>query len=136
MTDFSSLGYPSGYHLGFSAVLWWIFIIVISVLGFGLYLNARKSDLINVKEVLRAKSFFYIGIGFLFLMTQVGVFFPDNFLQFYFSGFFILGVSSIFYMHYWEKNLTTLKRIPTISVGIGTIVAVITLTASIFKASK
>jgi len=42
MTDLSSLGYPQGYHLGLSAILWWIFIIVTIILGIGLYLNARK----------------------------------------------------------------------------------------------
>jgi len=61
MTDLTSLGYPQGYHLGLSSLLWWIYIIVTLILGFGLYLNAKKSDLINVKEILRAKAFFYIG---------------------------------------------------------------------------
>jgi hypothetical protein len=74
MTDPTSLGFPQGYHLGLSSILWWIFVIVIAILGVGLYLNAKKSDLINVKEMLRAKSFLYICTSIDISLTQVGVF--------------------------------------------------------------
>ncbi len=132
MTDLTSLGYPQGYHLGISSVLWWIYIIVTLILGFGLYLNAKKSDLINVKEILRAKAFFYIGTAIHLLMTQVGVFFPDTFLLFYFFGIFCTTLPATFYFHYWEKNLTSIKRIPTISSGASTIFTFISLILSIF----
>ena len=132
MTDLTSLGYPSGYHLGFSSVLWWIFIIITAILGLGLYLNARKSDLINIKEMLRAKSIVYICTSIEFSLIQVAVFFPDIFLHYYFLGIFLACISLVIYLYYWEKNLTSIKRIPTIFTGISTIVAVIALTASIF----
>ena len=132
MSDLSSLGYPQGYHLGSSFILWSIFIIVVAILGVGLYLNARKSALINVKQMLRAKSFVYICISIEYSLIQVTVFFPDIFLQFYFSGLVIYTFSSTLYFYYWEKNLTRIKRIPTISVGAGTIVALFALTTSIF----
>ncbi|MEE9378896.1 MAG: hypothetical protein V3V33_12765 [Candidatus Lokiarchaeia archaeon] len=132
MTDLTSLGYPPGYHLGFSAVLWWIFIIVMIILGIGLYLNAKKSDLINVKEMLRAKSLVYICISIQFSLIQVAVFFPNYFIQIYISQAFFFGVPFTVYFYYWEKNLTSIKRIPTISVGISNIVLFIALIISIF----
>ncbi len=58
MTDLTSLGYPPGYHLGVSSVLWIISIVVIAPLGVFLYLKARKSDMINVKELFRANGSF------------------------------------------------------------------------------
>jgi len=117
MTDPTSLGYPLGYHLGISSILWGIFIVFTVVLGLGLFANARKSDLINVKEVLRAKSSFYIGTSTGFLLIQAGVLFPDNFLQFYYLGLFSTMLPATFYFYYWEKYLTVIKRIPTISMG-------------------
>ena len=132
MTDLTSLGYPQGYHLGVSSLLWWIFVIVIMILGAKLYLNAKKSELINVKEMLRAKSFLYICTSIGISLTQVGVFFPDVLLQFYVTGAFFSGISSVIYYYYWEKNLTSIKRIPTISTGISTIILVIILIGSIF----
>ncbi|KKM05578.1 hypothetical protein LCGC14_1752660 [marine sediment metagenome] len=132
MTDLTSLGFPSGFHLGFSATLWWIYIIVTTTLGIRLYLNARKSDLINVKEMLRAKSILYICMSIASFLTQTVVFFPDMFSQFYFSGLFLASFSAAIYFYYWEKNLTTIKRIPTIFAGISTVVIIIGLITSIF----
>ena len=125
MTDLTSLGYPQGYHLGLSSVLWWIFIIVTAILGLGLYLNAKKSELINVKEILISKSIGYICISIFFSLFQVGVFFPNNFLHFYFIGGLFITIPSAFYFYYWEKNLTSIKRIPTISAGASAIVVVV-----------
>ena len=132
MTDLTSLGYPEGYHLGLSSLLWWITVFVLIVLAVMLYLNARKSDLINVKEMLRAKSFNYICISILISLIQVGVFFPDNFLLFYSFGVFISISSGAFYFYYWEKNLTTIKRIPTIAAITAAIIALIVFVTSIF----
>jgi len=130
MTDLTSLGYPEGYHLGFSFILWIIFMVVVAALGIKLYLNARKSDLINVKEMFRAKGFLYIGISINFSLIQIGVFFSHFFFQFYFLGALILCFSSTFYFYYWEKNLTSIKRIPTISIGVSSIIALIALITS------
>ncbi len=132
MTDFTSLGYPQGYHLGLSSVLWWICIVVTTILGIALYLNARKTDLINVKETLRAKSFFYICISIQISLIQVAVFFPDIFLQFNFTGGVLISFSIVIYLYYWEKNLTSIKRIPTIFAGAGNIGNVIGFMVSIF----
>ena len=123
MTDLTSLGYPEGYHLGLSSILWWIFIIVTLIISLGLYLNAKKSDLINVKEILISKSIGYTIVSLWIFMIQVGVFFPNNFLQFFLIGGFIMVFSGTFYFYYWEKNLTSLKRITTISAGASAIVA-------------
>ena len=132
MTDLTSLGYPEGYHLGISFILWNIVIVVVAALGIKLYLNARKSDLINVKEVFRAKFVFYICVSIFHLLTQIGVFFTQFFFQFYYLGGFIGFFGSTFYLHYWEKNLTSIKRIPTISSGAGSILFFIAFITSIF----
>ena len=131
MTDLTSLGYPEGYHLGISFILWNIFFIVIAALGVKLYLNSRKSDLINVKEMFRAKGFMYICTSIQNFLIQIGVFFNQFFYQFYYLGAFIACFSATFYFYYWEKNLTSSKRIPTISIGVSTIIAMIGFTASI-----
>ena len=112
MTDLTSLGYPSGYHLGFSSILWWIFVVVTAILGIALYLNAKKSELINVKEMLRAKSFLYICTSIGISLTQVGVFFPDVLLQFYVTGAFFSGISSVIYYYYLGKEFNEYKTNP------------------------
>ncbi len=132
MTDITSLGYPEGYHLGISFILWSIFIVVIAILGIKLYLNAKKSDLINVKEMLRAKSFLYFGYSIFFFLIQVGVFAPDYFIQFYLLGGFIITTLTAFYYYTWEKNLTTIKRIPSLSIVVAAIVALIGLLIATF----
>ena len=131
MTDLTSLGYPQGFHLGFSFILWNIVNIVIAVLGVKLYLNARKSDLINLKETLQAKSYFFIFVSIQNSLIQVAVFFPDNFLQLYFLGLFLFTFSLVFYFYFWEKNLTSIKRIPTISTEINIFVSFIGFTTSL-----
>jgi len=131
MPDLTSLGYPEGYHLGFSAILWWISIVVIAILGIKLYLNAKKSHLINVKEMLRVKSFSFFCMCICFSLIQVGVFFPDNFLLFYLFGVLTATSGAAFYIYYWEKNLTSIKRIPTLS---GIAAAIVTLTILIIYA--
>lgn len=132
MTDLTSLGYPEGYHLGLSFILWNIFIVVVAGLGIMLYLNAKKSDLFNVKEMLFAKSFLYICTSIEYVLIQIGVFFTQFFFQFYFLSGFIFCLSSTFYYYYWEKNLTSIKRIPTISMGVSSIIALIAFITSIF----
>jgi len=123
MTDLTSLGYPQGYHLGLSSVLWWIFIIEMVIVSLSYYLNAKKSDLINIKEILISKSIGLIIICIWFSLIQIGVFFPNIFLQFFLIGGFLTVFSHTFYFYYWEKNLTSLKRIATISAGASAIVA-------------
>ena len=132
MNDLTSLGYPPGYHLGFSAILWWIFIIIMIILGIGLYLNAKKSDLINVKEMLRAKSLLYICVGIQFSLIQIAVFFPNYFVQIFIPSGFLVGIPMTIYLYYWEKNLTSIKQIPTISVGMSNIVLFISLLVFFF----
>jgi hypothetical protein len=125
MTDLYSLGYPEGYRLGLSFVLWAIYIAVSVILGIFLYLNARKSNLINVKENFRAKSFLYICGSIAYSLVQVGVWLPDNFLHFFIVGTLINTFSGTIYFYYWEKNLTRIKRIPTVSAAGSFIVSVI-----------
>jgi len=123
MSDLTSLGYPQGYHLGLSAILWWISIAIIAILGFLLYLNARKSDLINVKEMLRAKGLGYMYLSIYISSIQVVVFYPDNFLLFDLIGEFLSMSFLTLYFYYWEKYLTSLKRIPTISMGAASVIS-------------
>jgi len=110
--------------MGLSAVLWWIAIIICAILAVILYLNARKSDLINVKEMLQAKSFGYLCMCILFSLIQVGVLYPEYFLLFYFIGASIAMLSNTLYFYFWEKNLTTMKHIPTIFTGIASVISI------------
>lgn len=132
MSDLTSLGYPQGYHMGVFAILWWIAIAVTVILSIKLYLNAGKSDLINVKEMLLSKSFVYLGYSIFFSLIQIGVFFPDVFMSVLLFGGFVLGFLTSFYFYYWEKNLTRLKRIPTLSTVTATIIAFIAFLSSLF----
>ncbi len=132
MTDLYSLGYPQGYRLGLSFVLWIICIAIVAALGVFLYLKARKSDLINVKEMFRAKSFLYICSTAFNALIQVGVFFPDSFLLFSAIGYMLHLFSLTIYYYYWEKNLTSIKRIPTVSTGVCLIITIINLFLTLF----
>jgi len=122
MTDLTSLGYPEGYHLGLSAILWWITIVVHLILAIILYLNARKSDLINVKEMLLSKSFLYICLTIQFSLIQVGALYSENFVLFFLIGSSFGVTSSTIYFYFWEKNLTSMKHIPTILTGTASII--------------
>jgi len=122
MTDLTSLGYPQGYHLGLSAVLWWITIVVLLILAIILYLNARKSDLINVKEMFLSKSFLYICYTIQFSLIQVGALYSENFVLFFLIGTPLSMTSMTIYFYFWEKNLTSMKHIPTILTGTASII--------------
>jgi hypothetical protein len=132
MTDLTTLGYPQGYHQGLSAVLWWISITIIALLGIFLYLKAKKSDLINVKEMLISKAITYVCVPIYVCSIQVGVLYPDYFIQLYFLGASPVTLSIAFYFYYWEKNLTSIKRIPTLSATAGAVLAIIGLILSIW----
>ena len=117
--------------MGFSAILWWITIIVLSILAIKLYSNARKSDLINVKEMLRAKSLSFICQSIQFSIINLGVHFPDIFIQLFLFGLSLNVISLAFYIYYWEKNLTSIKHIPTICAVGAAILAILLLAISI-----
>ena len=127
MTDLTSLGYPQGYHMGFSAILWWIAIVVLLILAILLYLNARKSDLINVKEMLLSKSFLYICIAIQISLIQVGALYSESFVLFLLIGTSLSMTSLTIYFYFWEKNLTSMKHIPVISTGAASTTAIIAL---------
>jgi len=132
MTDLASLGYPEGFHLGLSSLLWWITIFVLVVLAVLLYLNARKSDLINVKEMLLSKSIAYIAHSTLILLIQVGIFYLDYFTQLYLLGVCLTTLAITFYYYYWEKNLMSIKHIPTLSSAAATVISMVSVIISIF----
>ena len=132
MTDLTSLGYPEGFHLGLSSLLWWITVFVLIVLAVLLYLNARKSDLINVKEMLWSKSIAYIGYSINISLIQVGVFYPDNFIHLYLLGVCIITLSFTLYFYYWEKNLMSIKHIPTLCTAAATVLTAVGLIVSVF----
>ena len=131
MSELTELGYPEGYHMGFSAIIWWITIVIIAILSIILYLKSKKSDLINVKEMLKAKSFSYICQSIQFSIINIGVYFPDIFIQLFLFGLSLNVISFAFYMYYWEKNLTSIKHIPTICAVGSAMLAIILLTLSI-----
>ena len=96
MSELTELGYPQGYHMGLSAIVWWITIVVIAILGIILYLNAKKSDLINVKEMLRAKSFAYLCLTIQYFLIQ---------LRIMVSYYFWEDVKCILHEHLlWDKS--------------------------------
>jgi hypothetical protein len=127
MTDLTSLGYPKGYHIGLSAILWWISIAFIAILGIKLILNAGKSDLINVKDMLRAKGIAYFFSVIYFSLIQVGVLFPNYFIYLTISGVLLGSIGFLLYYYNWEKYLTSIKRIPTFSSGATIVVSIIEL---------
>jgi hypothetical protein len=133
MSELFELGYPQGYHMGFSAILWWISIIILAILVVILYLNAKKSDLINVKEMLLSKAIAYVCATVQIILFQVGVFYPDYFIQFYLFGASLITISIAFYFYYWEKNLTSIRWIPTYSAVAASTLAVVGFTISLFS---
>jgi len=119
--------------MGLSAILWWISIVVIAILGVILYLNAKKSDLINVKEMLLSKAIAYVCVIVQVLLLQVGVFYPNYFIQFYLFGASLITISLAFYVYYWEKNLTSIRWVPTYSAVAASSLAVVGYVISLFS---
>jgi len=119
-------GYPEGYHLGPSLVLWLILIALQMFYGTFLLLQAYKSHLINEKEIYRGTGFLCVGGGFLFLLMQIGVFMPEDYFLYYFGGCIVLLALATFYFYYWEKNLVNLKKIPTLIILINFSIYIIT----------
>lgn len=131
MTDLSSFGYPQGYHQGLSAILWIICIIGIFIIGVKLLLNSRKIALINGKQMYRAKGILYT-LGSFQLYIQIGIFFPNYFQLLFSIATFIYCLTLINYFYKFEKNLTSIKFIPTLLVSICFIIACICLIDSLF----
>lgn len=125
-------GYPEGYHLGASLALWLIVIILDMFYGTYFLLQVYKSQLINEKEIYRGTGLLCIGGGFLFLLMQIGVFFPDKYFLYYFGGATVLVGFAGFYFYYWEKNLVNLKKIPTIIIIINFSIYIITIFMILF----
>jgi len=132
MNDLITLGFPPGYHLGVSLILWIIAIVCIAIMGLKLYLNAKKTYLINGKEMFKIKSISYFCICVEFTLISIGASFPENFLLFYSLGASIASTSIVFYYYYWEKNLTNIKWITTISSGIASIILLFNIFLTLF----
>ncbi len=111
--------------MGISAIIWWIACVIIAILSVILYLNARKSELINVKEMLLSKAIAYIGAIVAIILPQIGIFYPNYFVQLYFLGASTVTILVSFYFYYWEKNLTSIRWIPTYSAVAASILAVV-----------
>jgi len=108
-------GYPADFHLGFSMIIWLIFIIFALIFGTFFLIKAYKTNFLNQKELYIGSGMFSFGGGFTFIFIQVAVLFPALFIIYLAASFIsILGFSMIF-IFYFEKNLVYLKKIPTIS---------------------
>ena len=108
-------GYPADFHLGFSMIIWLIFIIFTLIFGIFLLIKAYKTNLLNQKELYIGNGMFSIGGGFSFIFVQVAVLFPALFIISLAAASISLLGFNMFFIYYFEKNLVYLKKIPTIS---------------------
>lgn len=118
----SNYGCPPEYHLGISSVLWWLAFALLAYMGIKLYLNARKTDFINGKEMFKGKGIFYSGISICILLLQLSVIIPDYFFIFYTSAFLTSSSTITFYYKVWERNIDSIRKIPTNSQAIASII--------------
>lgn len=107
-------GYPADFHLGFSMIIWLIFISIMLILGTFCLIKVYKTNLLNQKELYIGNGMVLYGFGFTFIFLQVAVLFPALFIiLFSAASISLLGFDTIF-IYYFEKNLVNLKKIPTI----------------------
>ncbi len=115
MSDFLSLdAYPPDYHLGFSMFLWFIYISVSLFIGIIYIFKAHKAQLINRKELYYGSGFFAFGSAGCFIFIQVGIFIPSQFPFWISIGFVSMVIGLLFLTYFWERNIGSLKKIPTL----------------------
>ena len=107
-------GYPADYHLGIWMIFWLVYIFIALTLAFVLLYQARKTPLLNKKELYVGSSILFFGYGAAFIVIQIGVFFPVFFILSIYIGNMLAMGSLIFLIYFWEKNFINLKYIPTI----------------------
>lgn len=83
--------------------------------------------------MLLTKAIAYMGAIIYIILIQVGVFYPNHFIQLYLFGIFLITMSLAFYYYYWEKNLTSIRRIPTYSAVAAAFLAVVGYVNSLFS---
>ena len=108
-------GYPADFHLGISLIFWLVYIFITLTLAIVLFSQARKTPLLNRKELYVGSSVFsFFGLGLAFILIQIGVFFPVFFIiSLSIANLFTIG-SLIVFVYLWEKNSINLKYIPTL----------------------
>ena len=132
-------GYPADFHLGISMIFWFIFIVINFSLGILLILKALKTPLTNRKEIYIGYASFYFGLGIGWTSAQIGVLIPTYFIISLSVATTIIPFSAFLFIYYWEKNLISLKKIPTIwcifvfFIGLIDLIYVITLGTRFFK---
>ena len=108
-------GYPADFHLGISMFLWLIYIFITLTLAIVLFSQARKTPLLNRKELYVGSGVFsFFGLGVAFILIQIGVFFPIFFIISLSIANLITIGSLIVFVYLWEKNSINLKYIPTL----------------------
>ncbi len=107
-------GYPADFHLGISMIFWFIFIVMALIISTSFILKALRTPLINRKELYIGYASTYFGLSTALILIQIGVFFPNFFLLLTSLAVMILSFSAIVLVYYWEKNLISLKKFPTI----------------------
>lgn len=111
--------YPPDYHLGISLFFWLIYIVEVLIFAMIMIYRAHKDRLINKKEMFFGAGLTSLGSAIVFILMQIGVVYPTYFALYISIGLTILQFTFVFWVYYWEKNLISLKKIPTIiSIGI------------------
>ncbi len=114
MSAITESGYPSNYHLGISMIFWFILIGMDILWETSLFRKAHKTNLINRKELLKGNAYMFVGPQFTFIFVQIGVLLPQNFVFFIALANATTLFFSMFFIYYWERNLVSYKKIPTI----------------------
>jgi len=107
-------GYPADFHLGFSMIIWVVFISIMLIFGTFFLIKAYKTNLLNQKELYIGNGMVMYGMGSTFIFIQVAVLFPALFIILFSAASMSLLGFNMFFIYYFEKNLVNLKKIPTI----------------------
>ena len=110
---FNIENYPSEYHLGISLIFWIILIAEYLIIAIIRFSQGRKDRLVNRKEMFYGIGFAYLGGGLFFIVAQFGIFNPKYFAWCISIGLTALQFTFIFFVYYWEKNLISLRKVPT-----------------------
>jgi hypothetical protein len=129
----SITGCLADYRLDTSIFIWVIFIGSSFMFAIFFIIKGVRSNLLNKKEIFIGASVQALGVGIVHLFIQLGIFYIEQFHFFLFLGFVLSTIMATPINYTWEKNLTDMKKIPTILNIIVSVVTIINFIVFLFN---
>jgi hypothetical protein len=118
--------YPEGYRFGFEMYIWFAAIGIGLVFCMIFAVRAKKSSLVNRKQLYWSNFIFYISAAAMLSLLHISYLIPDQYTILQSFAITLTQTSVVFWFYYWEKNLTHL-RVKFLPVILVTIIDVISI---------